>query len=230
MTTQISDRLIFDGVEYAIKPFPLNCLNEDWLTRNVDGQRQNRFAFSSTALHRRYVAQWLLEGDKLYLVQFSAKGVDGKTVGIQDVFGVEKMLAFWFTGVLKSPLGERIEGLYEPVYEKDCVWEIEQGQLMKIYVHENNVSMKEATRGDTSSAGQSSNAVLPLMLVLDNAKESGKLGDLSDYKRDEFQKKLMTVIETVTQIKDGLILNYDTANDLEYKSMLTAWQHLTNQV
>ena len=57
MTTQISDRLIFDGIEYAIKAFPLNCLNEDWSTRVVDGKRQSRFAFSSTALRRRYVAR-----------------------------------------------------------------------------------------------------------------------------------------------------------------------------
>jgi hypothetical protein len=226
MTTQISDRLIFDGVEYAIKPFPLNCLNEDWSTRVVDGKRQSRFAFSSTALRRRYVARWLLEDGKLYLIEFTATDTDGAKLGIQDVFGVVRLLAFWYTGELKSPSGERIHGTFEPQYERDRIWELERGRLTSSYVRENKVPLNEAHTRSKNKYFQSEVQAPPLMQVFADALKSKQLEVLSECKRDEYQKKLMAVIEAVIEIKSCLLPNYDINNDLEFETLRDAWQKL----
>ncbi|MDR3371202.1 hypothetical protein [Rhodoferax sp.] len=138
MTTQFGDKLVDEGNEYSIKPFPLNDLAGTWNTVIVDGEEVPRFRASSSACWRGYIATWTIEDGKLYLTNFAAKDRNRADLTMHDVFGADRLFAIWFTGELSSPFGNRISGRYEPMFEQNNVWQFEKGVLLQRFVRNNH--------------------------------------------------------------------------------------------
>lgn len=140
MTTQSASRMIDSGEEFRVKPFPLSQLGDSWCTVIVNGEKFPRFRKNSTNNHKAYDATWEIENERLYLTSFHAYVDEWLDLSIEDVFGTEKLFAFWFTGELKSNIGKRIYGMFEPTYEKNNVWRFEHGVLKERYVRTNDTA------------------------------------------------------------------------------------------
>ena len=92
MTAQRSDKLIYKGNEYELASEPLNVYLKG---------TGIRFVQISTACHRGYVAEWLVEDDKLFLTDFNAfipnKDTDKNWVNkdeIEEATSELKLLSF----------------------------------------------------------------------------------------------------------------------------------------
>ena len=138
MTTQIGDRLVDGDSEYIVKPFPLSFKQPKWGYHVLNGREVSRFQVCSTANWRGYVARWEIKNEVLVLVGFSARDKNGSAISIDDEFGKEQVAADWYSGELRSSVGNRIYGLYEPTYEKNCIWLFESGRLKERTVRINN--------------------------------------------------------------------------------------------
>lgn len=142
MTTQIDDMLFHDGASYRVRGFPLANLGESWcsLARD-DGTLGSRFGGgTNTACRRKYVATWTVDGGRLYLTGFNAVDLDGNALCVEDVFGTDRLFAFWYTGKLSSPFGDRIRGMFDPVYQFDHLWRFQHGSLLDRTIRHNNIA------------------------------------------------------------------------------------------
>ena len=85
MTAQRSDKLIYKGNEYELASEPLNVYLKGTGIRLVQ---------ISTACHRGYIAEWLIEDDKLFLTDFNAfipnKDTDKNWVNKDEIEEVEE--------------------------------------------------------------------------------------------------------------------------------------------
>lgn len=105
----------------------------------VHGVLESRFRGFSTANYRGYGATWSIEDNKLYLTGFQARDVIDGNVNIQDVFGTDRLFAFWYSGELREPIGKAMYGMYDgTVYESEHRWVIDCGTLLHRYVRLNN--------------------------------------------------------------------------------------------
>lgn len=138
VTTQFSGRLADQGKEFRVKPFPLDQLGDSWCTVIADGKEVQRFARNCTANWNGYSALWAIENERLYLTRFYARDREQNELALVDVFGTDRLFAFWFTGELKSNMGERIYGMFEPTYEQNQVWRFEHGVVKDRYIRTNN--------------------------------------------------------------------------------------------
>jgi len=141
MTTQIGDCLIDGTEQFSVKPFPLDELGGAWKCIAKDGESQSRFAVTSTGCWRGYIATWIIVDNKLFLSGIEASDSQGNPLSILDLFYVDQLPAFWFSGELRSPIGMPIFGIIEPLYEKDNVWVFDRGQLVRKYVRTNKVPL-----------------------------------------------------------------------------------------
>lgn len=137
MTAQKCDKLIYRGNEYRLAAEPLYPYLEG---------KGLRFAEISTACHRGYVAKWLIEDDKLFLINFNAfvpkfetdnnwiKKEDTEEVGLDYLFpNSNKVFAEWFSGVLRIPHGEMIRYVhqgYASIYEKELYLRFVKGKYV----------------------------------------------------------------------------------------------------
>lgn len=141
MTTQHPDYLRHEGADYRIKPFPLEELGPNWSSIDQgrgDGFSISRFGLLSTACWRGYVASWEIFNYKLYLVGFDTVDKDGNPLTIQDVFETDRLLAFWFTGAVRSAFGERVYGMFEPTMQFEHVWQFQFGVLQSRTLRDND--------------------------------------------------------------------------------------------
>ncbi len=111
MTSQVQDTLVVDGERYRIVA-PSDTLPLERAFSGPDGRPRPRFQAPDSAVWRGYVADWLVENRRLYLVGFKgwvdgASGNDGLVeVGLHDVFraeviaGTGRVFAGWFSGEL----------------------------------------------------------------------------------------------------------------------------------
>ena len=137
MTAQIRDVLIYKDHEYLLASEPLYpYLKGSGIV----------LVKMSTACHRGYVAKWLIEEDRLYLVEFEANipksntedrrllKEDIRTVGLDYLFpNQDKVHAGWFSGVLCVPHGEMIRYVhqgYASIYEKELYLRFVNGKLV----------------------------------------------------------------------------------------------------
>ena len=138
MTTQFAGRLTDQDKEFRVKPFPLHQLGDSWCTVMADGKEVQRFACNCTANWNGYSASWTIEKERLYLTDFYARDREQNELTLVDVFGTDRLFAFWFTGELKANMGERIYGMFEPTYEQNQVWRFEHGVVKDRYIRTNN--------------------------------------------------------------------------------------------
>jgi hypothetical protein len=101
---------------------------------------------------RGYVAYWEIEADKLYL-----RGIDSwictfqeyvknkcKKADLKEMFGERcingKVEASWYSGELRIPDGKQLQYVhmgYGSVYERDIVFTVESGKVMKREIVDN---------------------------------------------------------------------------------------------
>lgn len=140
MTLQISEKLIYKDIEFYIGTYPLETYLEE---------KQICFNWESTACKRGYNGIWLIEDDKLFLIDLSATIIkdygmwkwpfEYVEVGLDYLFpNQEKVFAEWFSGELDFWSGQllgyysknMVERYYPgptPIYEKKVIITIELG-------------------------------------------------------------------------------------------------------
>ena len=141
MTAQIREKLIYNGEEYYMATEPLQPYLEE---------KKIVFDYLSTACWRGYVGEWVVEDNKLYLINLEANILREKqesskeyeTVGLEYLFPNEKkVFAKWFTGVISIPYGKMliyIHSDYASIYEKELYLEFVSGILVSSHEKDNN--------------------------------------------------------------------------------------------
>jgi hypothetical protein len=112
MTAQFGETLEYNGVNYYLATEPL----EPYLKKH-----NIKFYAWCTACWRGYTCDWSIEDGMLYLTDlhgFISTDEDGglmnKSVGMDYLFpGQDKVLADWFSGVLRLPHGEIIRYIHQ---------------------------------------------------------------------------------------------------------------------
>ena len=143
MTVQVAEKLIYRDVEFYIETYPLKI----YLTEN-----QICFDRENSSCGRGYIGTWLIEDDKLFLIDLSATIIkdygmwkwpfEYVEVGLDYLFpNQDKVFAEWFSGELNFWSGKHL-GYYirdlsnrgysgpTPIYEKKVFITIESGQVV----------------------------------------------------------------------------------------------------
>lgn len=139
MTAQCRERLIYNGEEYYLATEPL----ASYLIKH-----DIRFIAPHTACWRGYIGSWLIEDNKLYLVDLKANISEGnkkfgadKEVGLDFLFpGQTKVFANWYSEVIRIPHGKMMKYVhqgYASLYEKELFLRFESGILVS-YREEDN--------------------------------------------------------------------------------------------
>ena len=132
MTAQFGETLKYNGVNYYLATEPL----EPYLEKH-----NIKFYAWCTACWRGYTSKWSIEDGMLYLTDlhgFISTDDNGelinKSVGMDYLFpGQDKVLADWFSGVLRLPHGEIIRYIhqgYDSIYEKELFLKIVNGKCV----------------------------------------------------------------------------------------------------
>jgi len=128
-TDQVMDHVRFEGKDQFMVEVPLNSL----LARFPEDPD---FEWQSTGNYKGYTAAWEVKDGALFLVSFEAKR-DGKEVPLDAILPGRKLpvLAEWYTGRVRIPMGRRIEHgshwLYGAEFERVAVLHIERGKVVK---------------------------------------------------------------------------------------------------
>ena len=148
MTAQRKDSIIYKEQEYGIATEPLL----PFLEKNQHIKIKSNVL--STACWRGYIAHWLVENDKLFLIDLDDAGEN--RIGLDDLFPCQdKVFAEWFSGYIRITAGKRLLYIhmgYESIYEKDIVLEIENGVIVSETVFDNDDALNKIAE---SKKGQS---------------------------------------------------------------------------
>jgi hypothetical protein len=101
MTIHAPDILIYRGEHLSIWSFPL----EPYF-----GEGNSRPGCVLSGLDRGYRATWEIDHDTLYLVDIEQAWVEGKALGLADLFPGHngRVEASWFTGDVRIPLAPEL--------------------------------------------------------------------------------------------------------------------------
>jgi len=156
-TGQIPDRLIYNGDTVSIYSNPLEQFpNIDKLRQKLFGDKKG---CSSTACWREYQAKWEIIDNELYLIGiYSCCFYEDKIQSdleqlFPDKFENGKVKAEWVTAKILSPQGKQLYYVhmgYESLYEKEVVYEIENGKLKGTTTFDNTKSRKSIYSQDTT--------------------------------------------------------------------------------
>jgi hypothetical protein len=127
MTAQRPDKIIIKNVEYSLFTNPL----EDYWTE--EKPRPHTFSIR-TSCWRGYIATWEILNDYLYLIDIKFNTPNGD-IGMDYAFpdNPDKVLADWYTGELRIPLGDLLEyihGGYDSTYDSDWTIKVEKGKVI----------------------------------------------------------------------------------------------------
>ena len=156
-TAQIPDRLIYNGDTVSIYSNPLEQHPK------IDNLRPNLFddkqGCNSTDCWREYQAKWEIVDNELYLIGiYSCCFYEDKIQAnlkqlFPDKFENGKVKADWVTAKIVSPQGKQLYYVhmgYESLYEKEVVFEIENGQLKGTTIYDNTNSRKSIYSQDST--------------------------------------------------------------------------------
>lgn len=127
MTAQVHERLIVDGAETSMAfcpPLPKGHPRIESNSGPDADDSDEGIIRCSTACWRGYQGVWEIKEDRFYLI-----GLRG---GLRLLPGPQ-ILADWFTGVLRVPLGEMLQYVhmgFGSVYEQELHLKIEQGVVV----------------------------------------------------------------------------------------------------
>jgi hypothetical protein len=138
MTSQVGERLIYEGHEVSMCSEPLR----DFFS--LSG-KEPEFAKTRTSLWRRYVGTWEIVNDRLYLVGLKGKLEDGSEATLETVFPgyPDRVFAHWYSGKLRIPRGKILEYVhmgYSSIYERDHFLKIEKGVVVGCQVRQNSLA------------------------------------------------------------------------------------------
>ena len=129
MTVQRTDIILYNNKTYNLLSLPLDQYFEKY-------QGQIKPYGSRTSLYRGYYADWLIEHDQLFLIDFW--GEDARLnleYDLSDLFpNQKKVLAKWFTGNIKIPMGKPVRSFYGGLggftYEHELTFVINEGNVI----------------------------------------------------------------------------------------------------
>jgi hypothetical protein len=103
MTAQRKDTIIINDDEHIMYGYPLQ---QYWENHN---NRPSLFSWD-TSLNRGYYAKWLIEQNKLYLIEFYGECLPKKEYSLLDLFPStgDKVFAGWFCGDITIPMGKPV--------------------------------------------------------------------------------------------------------------------------
>jgi hypothetical protein len=126
MTTQMFDKIKYEGTEYNLASTPL----EGYFAES--GKERPKFTGFRTDCFRGYVARWEVEDGKLYLSGMDMKSQTDATFASLFPPG-EKVFASWVSGELQCPYGAlknyRHEG-FASEYEHTKKFTVEKGVVV----------------------------------------------------------------------------------------------------
>lgn len=130
-TSQFGDILIYKNDTVSIFSNPLEAYFEKKGERTIHGHEMEGLC---TALWRGYVATWEIKNDSLFLIRIQTDYCsDSPTdLDINKEFKSNKVFAHWFTGNIRSQLGEMLSYMhagYGSVYEKEQFFQIKAGAI-----------------------------------------------------------------------------------------------------
>ena len=118
MTAQETDRILIDGVQHELFTNPLDMYRGKYRRDMIFLQDH-----PNTACWRGYVAEWEIDGGRLFLlkvtgnISYKGRGSeydifrDKVPATLSEIFGPVngRVLATWYSGELRVPIGEMIE-------------------------------------------------------------------------------------------------------------------------
>jgi hypothetical protein len=156
-TAQAPDKLIYNGDTLSIFSNPLEQLPDiEKLRVKLFGDKEG---CSSTACWRGYEATWEIVGNELYLIGIYSCCLrkDKIQADLKRLFGEKyingKVKADWVTADILSPQGKLIHYIhmgYGSLYEREVVFEIENGQLQGTIIYDNSKSRQSEFSKDNN--------------------------------------------------------------------------------
>jgi len=138
-TAQMPDKLIYEGKEYSLHSNPL----EEYFSKNESMNPRNKTGYwtSSTALHRRYVANFEMKEGRLFVDKINIMVDMERNTGeikwkdiIDEIFKNPKDRRLdWFTGLLVLPCGNVIHSVnmaYKSTHENYILLEMNNGKCV----------------------------------------------------------------------------------------------------
>lgn len=136
MTAQLPDCLRYQNKWYRLCTLPMDTCSV---------VRINRYELHChTALERGYVADWVIEDGRLWLVEIRGAFDEPNRTPIStktyfpDV--PVPVFAFWYSGTLRCPIGKRLRYVhygFESIHERDLLLKIERGHLVRASLRTN---------------------------------------------------------------------------------------------
>lgn len=143
-TPQTKDGLCYQGNYTAIKETPLESYPKIGKIRSILFDKQS--VSYATNCYRKYVAEWLIENDQLFLTAIYPCFCDeSEPSNLNNVFGSlvkdNRVFAHWYSGNLSFPLGKRLytaEGPFdESIYEYQVTLECVMGHIINTKTTDN---------------------------------------------------------------------------------------------
>lgn len=138
-TLQVSNTIRFNGSTY-------NILSVDPLEAILEAREINtdtlRLKGGSTGCYRGYTAEFLVQGDRLYLEKVTSCTDSNAILNLAKVFPQEyadgKVWAWWFTGSLNLGKTSKVIASYWINYDEEIDLFIESGRLTKALFYDNS--------------------------------------------------------------------------------------------
>jgi hypothetical protein len=137
MTAQIGDRLRLDGQSYSLATCPALPWHHARLVKLTEKEAapESRLLIFSTACWRRYVADWSIHDDRLYLEKID---------GLYRLDCEAPLFADWVTETLRVPQGKMLSYVhmgFGSIFERDVFLNVRMG----VVESRHEVSNKAAT-------------------------------------------------------------------------------------
>lgn len=137
-TPQVGDVFIAGKDTFSILENPLDNYFTKKGSRTING---NKFSDGCSALWRGYVATWLFENKKLYLIRvqvdYCSNPID---LDLTKEFGSEKILADWMNETIKIPKGNKLQYIFGGnfyIHDEEIVYSFKKGELLYTEVRPN---------------------------------------------------------------------------------------------
>ncbi len=132
MTAQAGDLIEYKGERYSMRTEPF---------RPFIWKHNIEFQWQWSSCYRGYIAKWIIEDDKLYMVGFDDELNDNPKIELGTYFpNQDKVFADWFSGKLVLNSGEMLKYIhrgYCSILERDIVLDVENGVVKSEKIYEN---------------------------------------------------------------------------------------------
>lgn len=141
-TIQGGDVLMFEGERYGLNNYPLESYPE------YDSLKEKYFNIGcSMGNIRGYVATWLVENNKLFLLKIVKCSEPKAYANLEKIFGERcvdgRVEASWYSGVLYAPYGKCLLAdvrLYLVIHEKELSFNVNSGKVDEVEYLDNSAT------------------------------------------------------------------------------------------